>query len=372
MADAVLGNEDANRDSFALSNLAGAVLGNAEAHKDSAALARDVDAFLGNHDALKDSVAISLVANAVLDNEYAHIDSVALSHVAGAVLGNEDSRGHSVALSHVSDAVPGNEEAHKDPAAPMHMADVVLGLEDAPDDPVALSQVAESVPGYVGARNGSVALLHGADAGLGSEDANKDSVALSQVLDAGLGSEGSQNGVAVFENHDAHEVLAARTHLVGAVLDDEVSHETPNASTNHAPKPSSSVAEGLRTFNITLQGDCIPKRQQHRFIQQLVDGASQAMISKGFDSVRLDIKVDGGRGTFPGGPSQLTFPDAVSAFGFYLLFNDYDWESTDFQCVVVRLTNEKFQSELTNPTLKSRFANTNAVTPGNVCEVLGI
>ena len=44
--------------------------------------------------------------------------------------------------------------------------------------------------------------------------------------------------------------------------------------------------------------------------------------SKGFDSVRLGIKVDGGRGTFPGGPSQLTFPDAVSAFGFYLLFND--------------------------------------------------
>ena len=96
------------------------------------------------------------------------------------------------------------------------------------------------------------------------------------------------------------------------------------------------------------------------------------MVLRGFDSVRLGIKVDGGRGIFPGGPSQLTFPDAVSAFGFYILFNDYDWESTDFQCVVVRLTNEKFQSELTNPTLKFRFANTDAVTPGNVCEVLGI
>ena len=98
-------------------------------------------------------------------------------------------------------------------------------------------------------------------------------------------------------------------------------------------------------------------------MQQLVAGAAETMIAKGFASVRQGIEVSS-----EGGPLHLIFPCELSARGFYLLFNDYQWECTNFQCLTVELTNKVFLKEMASPTLKLRFSSPGAVTPASVNE----
>ena len=55
-------------------------------------------------------------------------------------------------------------------------------------------------------------------------------IALPHVVDA-------QTSAAVLDNEDAQKLAAARTHIDGAVLDDEVARGTQKGFTNEAVKP---------------------------------------------------------------------------------------------------------------------------------------
>ena len=106
-------------------------------------------------------------------------------------------------------------------------------------------------------------------------------------------------------------------------------------------------------------------------MRQLVDSGSQVLADKGFDTIQRSIKVDMPKSACRAGITQLSFPDAVSAFGFYLLFRDYHWETTNYQCMVVQVSNKEFQRVLkSNPMLISRFVDPSAVTPDNVLVLL--
>ena len=286
--------------------------------------------------------------------ESSYEDITACSQIDRAVHGKETSHNDSAACSQV---------AQQDSAALPHFADAVLNYEDAPADTVAHSHVVSADFDNEDAHVDPVALSPVLGAVVGNVDAHENAVALSRRDDADLGSD------------DAHDYSTARSHLVSAGLDTDGTRADSVAcrvSTKEFVKPSTSLADRLRPLSITLQGNCAPKSQQNRYVQQLVAGASQALISKGFISIRQGIKVDGDKGASGVGPSQLSFPDPASALGFYLLFQDYHREATNCQCVVVHLANNKFQKELNDPRLKSRFAIPDAVTPGNVNEVLGI
>ena len=130
--------------------------------------------------------------------------------------------------------------------------------------------------------------------------------------------------------------------------------------------PPSSVDDTrvVRTIHISLKGSCIGKRQEPRAVEQLVAGATQTMIAKGFASLHQGIDIDSSQV----GPIQFVFPCEVSARGFYILFNDYEWECTNFECLTVELTNKILQKEMASPTLKLRFGVPGAVTPASVIE----
>ena len=125
----------------------------------------------------------------------------------------------------------------------------------------------------------------------------------------------------------------------------------------------------LRNLTVMLDGDGFSTQQQRRLVQQLVGGASQAMISKGFDSIKDGIKIDKIRGA-SSNTFQLSFPDAISAIAFYKMFDDYHWESDNYRCLVVRLSSREYHSQLNSPLLTTRFATPDAITPAKVYEIL--
>ena len=92
------------------------------------------------------------------------------------------------------------------------------------------------------------------------------------------------------------------------------------------------------------------------------------MMAKGFSSVQQGVDVLGSKGDGEGGPFELLFPCELSARGFYLMFNEYQWESTGYQCLTVKVSNKEFdrQFKLMDATVKLRFCNASEITPANV------
>ena len=128
--------------------------------------------------------------------------------------------------------------------------------------------------------------------------------------------------------------------------------------------------QALRTIGIRLQGHGIGERQKPQAIQQLVASASTLMISKGFSTVEQGIKIDAGSG----GASNmnLLFPCAVSARGFYLMFDEYVWETSNYHPLIIKLRNQRFKRELSSREVKLRFMDPAAVTPASVAKHFGI
>ena len=104
-------------------------------------------------------------------------------------------------------------------------------------------------------------------------------------------------------------------------------------------------------------------------LQELVAGVSHVLLGKGFSSVQQGIKITADMNN-DGGPAELVFPCPLSARGFYVMFQDYHWESSNYQCAVLRLTNVQFQKEMSSPELRNFFADSDAVTPANISKHL--
>ena len=69
---------------------------------------------------------------------------------------------------------------------------------------------------------------------------------------------------------------------------------------------------------------------------------------------------------------ELTFPCEVTARGFYLTFNDYHWETSNYQCMVVKLSNEAFHREMDTPDVKRQFLDTASVTPTKISDYFAL
>jgi len=124
-------------------------------------------------------------------------------------------------------------------------------------------------------------------------------------------------------------------------------------------------SERLHRVRIALDGNGISKRQHFGMIQDLVASATQVLSARGFESVQQRVKVD----KLDGGIVELLFPDAVCARGFYLLFDEYHWDTSDgSHCLVVDLSNDEIKKEMSSPNLKLLFANPAAITPANILE----
>ena len=137
------------------------------------------------------------------------------------------------------------------------------------------------------------------------------------------------------------------------------------------PSTSSGTVQELRTLRIRLQG--CGHRQQQRFIQELVASASNVMVTKGFHSVRQGIKIETGKDAGTASSTDLSFPCALSALGFFGLFDEYVWESSNgCQTCVIKLSSQEFHQELSNRAIKLRFANPAVITPTNVSEYFGV
>ena len=135
--------------------------------------------------------------------------------------------------------------------------------------------------------------------------------------------------------------------------------------------PSSTQGlQDLHRLTVSLEGDSFSAQRRGRMVQQFVDGASHAMMSKGFSSIKDGIKVDSVSGATATGAFELSFPDAISTIAFFMMFDDYHWESDNYHCLVVRLSSAEYHSQLSSPILRSRFAALDAITPGRISEVL--
>ena len=123
--------------------------------------------------------------------------------------------------------------------------------------------------------------------------------------------------------------------------------------------------ESLRRVGINLLGGALSNQQQHRMLEELVAGVSHVMLAKGFSSIQQGIQNNEVMDK-KFGLAELLFPCAVSARGFYFLFQDYHWEGSNYQCVVLSLKNKRFQEDLSIPDLGQFFASSSAVTPANI------
>ena len=139
---------------------------------------------------------------------------------------------------------------------------------------------------------------------------------------------------------------------------------------NLSGQPSSEEARSLRTLRISLQGDAIAKKHKQTKIQELVATASHLLVSKGFASVRDGIQIQCSHGEVQGSPAELIFPCIASAMGFFLLFRDYQWEGSNYQCLTVKLNNTEFESQVKalDPLVRARFYSSCEVTPSSVME----
>ena len=134
---------------------------------------------------------------------------------------------------------------------------------------------------------------------------------------------------------------------------------------------STSALDASCRLGIALQGMGFSKQRQFNMIQQLVDAASQTLMARGFSSVRQGIKVEKLTRSERVDSIELSFPCATSARGFYLLFNQYHWDTSGgSHCVVVELTNIEFERQwkALDPKVRHRFSSSSEVTPSSVDE----
>ena len=109
---------------------------------------------------------------------------------------------------------------------------------------------------------------------------------------------------------------------------------------------------------ISLHGGASGEKFKQRLVPELAAGAKHALIAKGFTSVEQGIVVK---------DTPLTFPCAVSARAFYLLFDNYQWESSNgCMSITNRVHNHSFQKDMENPTLKRLFISSSTITPSNI------
>ena len=108
-------------------------------------------------------------------------------------------------------------------------------------------------------------------------------------------------------------------------------------------------------------------------VDQVVPAASQILVTKGFlSSTQQDIEThntcnEAGRA----GQNRLSFPCESSAMGFYLLFQDYQWESSDGgPGLTVELDNSEFQRQIKalDSTVRYRFYDAREITPACVLD----
>ena len=121
-----------------------------------------------------------------------------------------------------------------------------------------------------------------------------------------------------------------------------------------------SQRQDLCTVRISLHGGAVGERLKQQMIAELAAGAKHTLLAKGFISVEQGIDVK---------DTQLTFPCAVSARAFYLLFDNYECESSN-GCASMTITvhSDHFRKDMENPTLKRLFVSSSAVTPSNIFE----
>jgi len=127
-----------------------------------------------------------------------------------------------------------------------------------------------------------------------------------------------------------------------------------------------------RKMSISLEGDAIGKSRRYGAIEQLVAAASQSMIGRGFELPQQGIQIDRHVCSTGGERVELTFPCEVTARGFYLTFNDYHWETSNYQCMVVKLSNEAFYREMDTPDVKRQFLDTASVTPTKISDYFAL
>ena len=105
-------------------------------------------------------------------------------------------------------------------------------------------------------------------------------------------------------------------------------------------------------------------------MKELLAGASHALVQRGFSSVPIGIQVVEGmsnRDKHRKATSDLLFPCVLSARGFFLLFDEYVWESSDgCHSVVVGLSSE--DEQLHDRSVKCHFADPSMITPAKIAE----
>ena len=105
-------------------------------------------------------------------------------------------------------------------------------------------------------------------------------------------------------------------------------------------------------------------------MKELLAGASHALVQGGFSSVSSGIQVVEGmsnRDKHRKATSDLLFPCVLSARGFFLLFDEYVWESSD-GCHSVVGGSSSDDELLRDRSVKRHFADPSMVTPDNIAE----
>ena len=115
------------------------------------------------------------------------------------------------------------------------------------------------------------------------------------------------------------------------------------------PHKDPEARESMRTVYMTMQGDRAGNTQKSGVVEQLVAAVSRILVPKRFlTSTQQGIEThntcnEAGRA----GHSRLSFPCESSAMGFYLLFQDYQWESSDGgPGLIVELDNPELQRQI--------------------------
>ena len=132
------------------------------------------------------------------------------------------------------------------------------------------------------------------------------------------------------------------------------------------PEPS----QMSRTLHIALRGCGEGPKRQNTMMKELLAGAAHALVQRGFGSVSSGIQIVAGvsnRDKDRKATSDLLFPCVLSARGFFLLFDEYVWDSSDgCHSVVVGLSSD--DELLHDRSVKRHFADPSMVTPDKIAE----
>ena len=125
-----------------------------------------------------------------------------------------------------------------------------------------------------------------------------------------------------------------------------------------------------RTLHITLRGCGEDPKLQSTLLKELVAGASHALVQRGFSSVSSGIQIVADMSTEDKVRRAATdplFPCVWSARGFFLLFDEYVWDSSNgCHNVIVGLSSD--DEQLYDRSVKCHFADPSMVTPAKITE----